>query len=77
MSQMVAVRLDEQLLARVDGARKRRGISRARAVQEALHFWLERGQLEDAIRREHAGYARRPVRRNEFGPIIDARAWPK
>lgn len=77
MSQMVAVRLDEQLLARVDGERTRRGISRARAVQEALHFWLERGLLEEAIRREHEAYARRPVRRSEFGPIIGAQAWPK
>ena len=77
MSHMVAVRLDERLLARVDDERRRRGISRARAVQEALHFWLERGLLEEAIRHEHEAYARRPVRRSEFGPIIGAQVWPK
>ncbi len=77
MSQMVAVRVDEQLLSRVDGARKRRGISRARAIHEALQYWLDRGLLEEAIRCEHEAYERRPVRKNEFGPIIGAQAWPK
>ena len=62
MSQMVAVRIEEQLLARVDGARKRRGISRARVIHEALQFWLDRGLLEEAIRCEHEAYTRRPVR---------------
>ena len=74
MSHMVAVRLDERLLARVDAERKRRGMSRARAVQEALHCWLERGLLEEAIRQEHEAYARQPVRRSEFRPLIGAQA---
>ena len=66
MSQMVAVRIDEQLLACVDGERKRRRISRARIIHEALQHWLERRLLEEAIEREHEAYARRPVRKSEF-----------
>lgn len=77
MSQMIAVRIDEQLLTRVDGERKRRGISRARAVHEALRFWLERTLLEEAIQREHEAYAHRPVRRGEFSPLLGAQVWPK
>lgn len=74
---MVAVRIDEQLLERIDDERKRRRISRARAIHEALQFWLHRGLLEEAIRGEHEAYTRRPVRRREFGPIVGAQVWPK
>ena len=77
MSQMVAVRIDDQLLAEVDGERRRRRISRARAIHEALQFWLQQRLLDEAIRREHEGYARRPVRQREFAPLIGAQVWPK
>ena len=77
MSKMVAVRIDDRLLAEVDGERKRRRISRARAIHEALQFWLHRGLLEEAIRREHEAYTRRPVRQREFAPLIGAQVWPK
>jgi len=69
--------MDNDLLARVDGERKRRGISRARAIHEALQFWLERGLLQEAIRCEHEAYTRQPVRKREFGPIIGVQVWPK
>jgi metal-responsive CopG/Arc/MetJ family transcriptional regulator len=77
MLQMLAVRLDDALLARVDAERKRRGLSRARVIREALGFWLAPRLLEEAVREEHAAYARRPVRTREFGPIIGAQVWPK
>lgn len=77
MSQMVAVRIEDRLLAEVDGERKRRRISGARAIHEALQFWLHRELLEEAIRREHEAYTRRPVRQREFAPLIGAQVWPK
>jgi predicted transcriptional regulator len=49
MSKMVAVRLDERLLSRVDQERRRRGVSRARAVHEASAAWVTRERLANAV----------------------------
>jgi metal-responsive CopG/Arc/MetJ family transcriptional regulator len=73
---MIAVRLDEDLVARVDRERARLAISRARAIHEALAAWLERLRLEQAIRREHEGYERLPVSAGEFGAVLGAQRWP-
>jgi len=73
MSQMIAVRLDEQLLVRVDRERRRRGISRARAVHEALADWVARR----AVREEAEAYGRQPVADDEFAPVLGAQRWPK
>ncbi len=77
MSQMIAVRLDEGLVAQVDRERAPRRISRARVIEEALKLWVERQRLEEAIRREHEAYARRPVRKGEFSPVLGAQVWPE
>ena len=77
MSQMIAVRLDEQLLVRVDRERRRRGISRARAVHEALADWVARRRLAEAVREEAEAYGRQPVADDEFAPVLGAQRWPK
>ena len=76
MSQMIAVRLDEDLVARVDRERAPRHISRARVIEEALTLWVERQRLEEAIRCEHKAYERKPVRKDEFSPVLGAQGWP-
>ena len=74
---MIALRLDERLVARVDRERRRRGISRTRAVHEALAEWLARRRLADAVREEAEAYGRQPVDPGEFEPILGTQRWPK
>ena len=77
MSQMIAVRLSEELVARVDRERAARRLSRARVIEEALRLWVERQRLAEAVRREHEAYDRQPVGKEEFGPVLGAQEWPK
>ena len=74
---MIAIRLDEGLLVRVDRERRRRRITRARAVHEALADWVARHRLAEAVREEAEAYARQPVTDDEFGPVLGAQRWPK
>jgi metal-responsive CopG/Arc/MetJ family transcriptional regulator len=77
MSRMIAVRLDERLLTRVDRERRKRGISRARAVHEALADWVARRRLAEAVREEAEAYGRHPVTGDEFAPVLGGQRWPK
>jgi predicted transcriptional regulator len=77
MSKMIAVRLDDELLARVDRERKRLRASRARVVHEALAGWVEQRRIDALVRREHAAYVARPVRGTEFSPVLRAQRWPR
>jgi predicted transcriptional regulator len=77
MSKLVAVRLDERLLSRVDRERRRRGVSRARAVHEALAAWVARERLADAVREEAEAYGKHPVTADEFGAILGAQRWAR
>jgi len=74
---MIAVRLDEELLAQVDEERRRTRATRAKVVHEALALWIEQRRLAAAIRRDQDGYAKKPVRKDEFGPVLGAQVWPK
>jgi hypothetical protein len=77
MSKMIAVRLKEDLLERVDHERKRARISRAAAITEALDLWVNKRRYEDAVRSDHDGYARHPVAADEFEAVLGAQSWPK
>jgi metal-responsive CopG/Arc/MetJ family transcriptional regulator len=77
MSLMISVRLAESLVEQVDRERRRDGLSRAQAIQNALKLWIRRRRLEEAVRREHEGYERHPVTGDEFGPVLGAQVWPK
>lgn len=77
MSKMIAVRLQEEILSRVDRERKRAGLTRAAAINEALQLWVDKRQYEQAVGSDHEGYERHPVRKDEFEPILGAQTWPK
>lgn len=77
MSRLIAVRLDEGLLADVDRERKRMRTSRSRVVHQALASWVTQQRVEAAIVREHAAYEAKPVLDGEFGPVLRAQQWPK
>ena len=77
MSKMVAIRLEDRLLSEVDRERRRRRLTRAGAIRDAIVMWVERQKLEQAMRKDRDGYARKPVRDGEFGPVLGAQRWPK
>ena len=77
MSKLVAVRVDDRLLAGVDRERRRRGVTRARAIHEALAAWVARERLADAVREEADAYGKHPVTEDEFGPVLGAQRWTK
>ncbi len=77
MSRMISVRLDEQLVADVDRERRREGISRARAIHDALKMWVTHRRFEQAAECDRQGYDRQPVTEDEFGPVLGAQQWPK
>jgi predicted DNA-binding protein len=74
---MIAIRLPDEMLARVDEERRRAGLTRAAAVNEALELWIERRRYEEAVRRDHEGYEKHPVKEEEFGSVLGAQVWPK
>jgi metal-responsive CopG/Arc/MetJ family transcriptional regulator len=77
MSKMIAIRLDEALLDALERQRKRAGLTRARAIREAVRSWIEHNEYEESIRREHEAYDRMPVTEDEFGPLLGKqRLWP-
>jgi metal-responsive CopG/Arc/MetJ family transcriptional regulator len=77
MSKLVAVRISEQLLSRVDRERKRAGLTRAAAINDALQHWIRTRHHEEAVRRDHEGYARHPVGPGEFDLVLGSQTWPK
>jgi metal-responsive CopG/Arc/MetJ family transcriptional regulator len=77
MSKMIAVRLKEDLLERVDQECKRARLSRAAAINEALDLWVDKRRYEEAVRSDHEGYARHPVAGDEFEAVLGAQSWPK
>jgi len=77
MSKLIAVRVADDLLERVDHERRRRGVTRARAVHEALAGWVARERFSEAVREEAEAYGRQPVTDDEFGPVLGAQRWPK
>lgn len=77
MSKLIAVRLQEEVLSRIDRERKRTGLTRAAVMNEALQLWVEKRQYEEAVRRDHEGYARHPIMEEEFDVVLGAQTWPK
>jgi metal-responsive CopG/Arc/MetJ family transcriptional regulator len=74
---MISIRIQEEMLHRVDEERERAGMSRAAAIIEALQLWVAKRQYEAAVREDQAGYARHPVTEEEFGPVLGAQTWPE
>ena len=77
MSKLIAVRLPDAVLSRVDQERRRAGLSRAAAIHAALDLWIRTRRSDDAVRRDQEGYDRQPVRPDEFEPVLGAPRWPK
>ena len=77
MTRMISIRLPEEVISSVDRARKRASLTRTAAIHEALRLWVRQLRYEQAVRLDREGYTRRPVREEEFEPILGAQRWPK
>ena len=65
----VAISLPESLLAALDRARRKLGVSRSAAVQQAIASWVAAGDVSDADRRYAAAYLRQPESAGEASAV--------
>lgn len=65
------------MLSQVDRERRLAGLTRAAAINEAIELWIHTRRYEEAVRRDQEGYARHPVGKGEFQPVLAAQEWPK
>jgi Arc/MetJ-type ribon-helix-helix transcriptional regulator len=77
MTKTISLRLNQRLLRAIEVASKSAHKDRSEVVSEALELWLERRAAAEKVRRHREGYARHPVGRNEFAPVLKAQTWPK
>lgn len=72
----VQMTLEPKLVAQVDQAARRLGLTRSAFARRALAAALERLRVQELERRHADGYRRKPVRRGEFDGWIAEQAWP-
>jgi hypothetical protein len=68
--------LEPALVAQIDRAAKRLGLTRSAFARGAFAAALERLRVEERERRHAAGYRSKPVRPGEFDAWGDEQAWP-
>ena len=73
----VQMTLDPDLVAQVDRASRRLGLTRSAFARQALGAALERLRIEELERRHREGYRRKPIRRGEFDVWTREQAWPE
>jgi len=76
MTKTVSLRLDQRLLRAIEVASKSTHKDRSEVVSEALELWLKRQAAAEKVRRHREGYARHPVSRDEFAPVLKAQSRP-
>jgi metal-responsive CopG/Arc/MetJ family transcriptional regulator len=72
----VQMTLDPDLVAKVDRAARRIGVSRSAFTRRALEAEIERLRVEELERRHREGYRQKPVRRGEFDAWTREQVWP-
>ena len=68
--------LEPHLVASVDRAAKRLGLTRSAFTRRALQAAIERLRLDQLEQRHRDGYRRKPVRRGEFDAWTHEQVWP-
>jgi metal-responsive CopG/Arc/MetJ family transcriptional regulator len=71
----VQMTLDEDLVEAVDRTARKLGKSRSAFARDALREALARVRVKALEERHRAGYARKPVRRGEFGAWEAEQVW--
>lgn len=77
MTKTISLRVESRLLRAIDIATKKSSKARSDVVNEALELWLKRSATQEKVRRHREGYARHPVAKDEFSPVLKAQSWPK
>jgi metal-responsive CopG/Arc/MetJ family transcriptional regulator len=72
----VQMTLEPELVAAVDRAARRLGVTRSAFTRRALEAALDRLRREALERRDREGYRRKPVRRGEFDVWHAEQVWP-
>ncbi len=72
----VQMTMEEDLVEAVDRAARKLGTSRSAFTRRALREELARVRVRALEEKHREGYARRPVRRNEFDVWESEQAWP-
>lgn len=72
----VQMTLEPELVAAVDRAARRLGVTRSAFTRRALEAALDRLRIEALERRHREGYRRKPVRRGEFDVWHAEQVWP-
>ena len=72
----VQMTLDPDLVAAVDRAAHRLGVTRSAFTRQALRAALDRLRVEALERRHRDGYRRKPARRREFDVWHAEQVWP-
>jgi metal-responsive CopG/Arc/MetJ family transcriptional regulator len=76
LMKVVQMTLEPELVAAVDKAARRVGLTRSAFARRALEAALERVDRADRDRRDREGYRRKPVRRGEFDVWLKEQVWP-
>jgi hypothetical protein len=77
MTKTISLRLEQRLVRAIEVASKTTHKDPSKVVSEALELWLKRHAVAEKVKRHRQGYARHPVTRNEFAPVLKAQTWPK
>ncbi len=72
----VQMTLEPELVATVDKAARRLGLTRSAFARRALMAAIERLRVEALEQRHREGYRRKPVRRGEFDAWTAEQVWP-
>ncbi len=73
---IVQMTLEPGLVAQVDRAAKRLGLTRSAFARRAFAAALEQLRVEELERRHAEGYRRKPTRRHEFDRWTTEQVWP-
>ena len=68
--------LEPELVAKVDKAARRLGLTRSAFARRAFVAAIEQLHVQELERRHREGYRRRPARRGEFDAWTAEQAWP-
>ena len=72
----VQMTLEPELVAQVDRAARRLGLTRSAFTRQALRSAIERQRVQELERRQREGYRKKPVRRGEFDAWSEEQVWP-
>lgn len=72
----VQMTLEPELVAQVDKAARRLGLTRSAFARRALAAAIERLRAQELERRHREGYRRKPAHRSEFEVWAAEQVWP-